>query len=794
MGTQPASLVEYAQCRACAVTSGSDQQGEDDMSQESGGPPIWDAPVVPDITLDLPPSRQPWQGRNLTRWLAVGLVLLSLAIAIPGILLTRGGQGRTTTGTPPPPGCEVQGSPCQVAQAYLAAYTAGKYEDTYHYVAQAAITRFSAPAILRTTYKDAHAYIVDRTQALLAEAEVYAITAKVGGQTVTGKNTATVSAHVVMETIRVGELTQDLKLPFVKEKGTWRLNWSPGLVFQPLDDVADPQYQRLLHLFLYDAPRGKILDRDGHALAEDEAVKVIGIVPGEIKNEAELLQTLGTDLDYTSDQLKAVYQGRPATQFVQIRTMTLATWQHVAGDVSPLVGAGVAVHDDTARVYPYGADTAAITGYVAPVSDQDLINDTAHYYEPTDLVGRDGIEGWADARLRPIKGGELDIVPLNVDGSYGDPAYTLGRRVPAAGADIHTAINLALQQKAMADLRALPYSSGTVALDPTTGEVLVLASYPMYDPNDFSLGFTPNEAARLNALDHPYLNRAVAGTYPIGSVGKVTMLAAAMESGIPDAQIFNCPGFYLVPGSTTPRIDHLPTGHGNITDITALAVSCDVVFWQLGVNLFGKDPHLWYNMAHSLGYGARTQVTGLPDGVEATGTVTLPDSPGAAANVAIGQGDFTATPIQIASVAQAIANNGVRLQPRLVTSVVGTDGQTQVSFALHKLNDLAITPAHLAALQAAMLGPTTAPDGTAYPTFGTFSVRVAGKTGTAEAEPSGSAPHALFIAYAPASPVGGPAVTPRIAIGVVVAHSGTGEQFASPICKDLIKVIMGVNG
>jgi penicillin-binding protein 2 len=760
----------------------------------AGAPPIWGVPVDSDITLDLPARTRPWQSRNITRWLAVGLVLVSLAIAIPGVLLTRGGRGSSSSTVSVPPGCEVQGSPCQVAQAYLTAYTTSKYEALYPFVSQAAITRFSAPAILRANYKDAHAYIVNRTQALLGEAEVYSVTAKIGGQTVTGKSTATVSVHVVMETIRVGEIAQDLRLPFVNEKGNWLLDWSPGLVFKSLDDPADPQYQRLLHLFFYDAPRGKILDRDGHALAEDESVKVIGIVPAQIKNESAMLQTLGNDLDYAPDQLKAIYQNRNASEFVQIRTVTLATWQRVANDVTPLVGAGVQVRDATARVYPYGTDTAAVTGYVGPVSDQDLINDSAHYYEPTDTVGRDGIESWADARLRPIKGGELDIVPLNADGSYGDPAYTLGRRVPAAGAEVHTAINLALQQKAMADMRAQNKSSGTVALDPTNGEVLVLASNPIYDPNDFSLGFTPNAATRLNALDHPYLNRAVAGTYPIGSVGKVTVLAAAMESGIPDTQIWNCPGTYTIPGTTTPVVEGVPNGHGNITDIRALAVSCDVIFWQISVNLFGKDPHIWYNMARSLGYGTRTQVTGLPDGVEAPGNVTLPDSPGAAANAAVGQGDFTATPIQLASVAQAIADNGQRLQPRLVTSVVGTDGQAQVTFAVHKLGDLAISPAHLTALQAAMLGPTSEPGGTAYQDFATFSVRVAGKTGTAEAQPPGSLPNSLFMCFAPASPVGGPAVTPRIAVGSIVAHSGYGEEFAVPISKDLIKLIMGVNG
>jgi cell division protein FtsI/penicillin-binding protein 2 len=113
---------------------------------------------------------------------------------------------------------------------------------------------------------------------------------------------------------------------------------------------------------------------------------------------------------------------------------------------------------------------------------------------------------------------------------------------------------------------------------------------------------------------------------------------------------------------------------------------------------------------------------------------------------------------------------------------------------VHKLYDLAISPAHLTALQAAMLGPTTEPGGTAYQDFATFSVRVAGKTGTAEAEPPGSLPHSLFTCYAPASPVGGPPVTPRIAVGAIVAYSGLGEQFAVPISKDLIKLIMGVNG
>jgi penicillin-binding protein 2 len=770
-------------------------EGAPSVNAGSGGyppEPVWAPTADPDITLDLPPRLRlrPLGGRSLSRWLAAALVVLALAIVIPTVLLARSGGGSTST-VVVPSGCDVQGSPCQVTQTFMGDYTAGKYEAMYQLVSQASIARFGTAAILHNAYKDAHDYIVNRTQALLQAAQVYSVTASIAGQHVTGANSATVAVHVVMQTIRVGTITQDVVVPLAREHGHWLVNWSPGLVFAHLDDPADPQYQRLLHLFVFNGHRGSILDGAGNVLAQDDTIKVIGIVPGQIKDAAVLLKTLATDLDYTADQLTALYAGHGASEFVQVRSVTQQTYAGIAADLAPLVGAGVQVNDGVGRVYPYGADTAAVTGYVAPVSDQDLINDSAHYYEPNDVVGRDGVEAWADLQLRPLKGGELDIVPVNADGTLGQAAYTTARRAPADGADVHTTINLKLQQKAIADMRATQKASGSVVLDPTTGEVLVLASTPIYDPNDFSLGFTPNQAARFNALDHPYLNRAVAGAYPTGSVMKVTTLAAALEAGIPSDRIFNCPGSWQVPGSTDVRIDDAPTGHGMITDLKALAASCDVVFWQISAELFAKDRNLLPNMAKAMGYGATTGIVGLPSGVESAGNVSVPDSPGTAANLGIGQGDFKATPLQLAMVAQAIANNGQRMQPRLVTSVVSTTSQALASYPAKPLNKLPLTADHLAILQAAMLGPTTDPTGTAYFDFGHFSVRVAGKTGTSES--GQSLAHALFICYAPASPVGGPAVTPVIAVGVVVELAGgTGEQFAVPIAKDLVETALGV--
>jgi penicillin-binding protein 2 len=669
----------------------------------------------------------------------------------------------------------------------------------YQLVSTASRTRFGDPAILGGNYGNAHEYVVSRTSSLLLQAEVYALQATPGRQRIVTPTTATVPVHVVMQTIRVGPIAQDLTLPLVREGSHWRVNWSPGLVFAQLDDPSDPQYQRRLHLFAADAHRGKILDRDGNALATDDTVYQVGVVPGQIANESKLLQTLASDLDFTPDEVKQKYQGADPANFILIRTINQQLYAHLSADLAALQG--VVVRTTVGRVYPYGADAAAVTGYVKPVSDQDLLDDADHYYEATDTIGGAGIEQWAEKQLRPTKGGELDIVRLNADGTYGTPFYTLARRSAVNGDDVQTTISLALQQRAMADARAAGHPSGVVALDPPTGQVLELASTPIYDPNDFSLGFTPNEEARFNALDHPYVNRAVAASYPVGSVFKITTLSAALENGYAPTQQVNCSATYQVPGEAAARHDdHYPTSLGPMSLHTALAVSCDTVFWQISVALNAKDPNLLPTMARGFGYGALTGIVGLPDGVEDPGVVPDPTwfqqhghggwSPTDAANLAIGQGFFQATPLQIAAVAAAVANNGQRLQPRLVSAVVGTDGQVVASFPVKVVGTVPLSADQLAYLQSAMLGPTLDPDGTAYPEMGQFPVPVAGKTGTAES--GGPNPHSLFICYAPAAPASGSAVTPRIALGIVVERSSYGETFAVPIAKDLLKLYLNV--
>lgn len=762
--------------------------------------------VPPDqwITQDLPPSYQARPlpayaevvdagGRRGPRPWVIGLsILLAVSIVGAGLFsVLHMSLGNSTSGKP---ACAT-GTPCQVANAYLTAYSAGNYEGMYALTSAASRKRFSDSAILRNNYKDAHDYIVNRTQAIVDQADIVTI-AVTPGNVIQGSTptTASLSARIVMTSTRVGDITQEMTIPLVNENNLWRVDWSPGLLFSKLDDPADPQYRRVVRLYTQDAARGTIFDRDGNALAKDDGVFIIGVIPGQIANESAVLSTLSAKLDLTPDQIKAKYQGAPANSFVALRTITLQLYTQISGAINGL--GGVRVKQRTARVYPYGTDTAAVTGYVQQVSADDLKNDVTHYYQQGDLIGVAGVEAWGEQYLRPIKGGTLTIVDLNADGTDGQPVYSLGERTAVPGDDVHTTISLADQRAAMSQMRQFPtHGSGSMAVAPSTGEVLEMASFPIYDPNDFSLGFTPNGMNRFNSLDHPYLNRAVSGAYPVGSVFKVITLSAALENGVNPTDVFTCSGKYQVPGEATPRNDDKADGHGTITAPQALPPSCDVVFWRVAVQLNSKDPNILPNVAKAFGFGVPTGIVGVPDGVETPGLVPDPQylqqhenaqwSPTDAANLATGQGFFKASPAQVAMLGAEVGNGGQRVQPRLINTVVGPDGKIVKEFTAPSPVAIPLSSDHLSIVQMAMNEATSQPNGTAYNRFKDFPIHVAGKTGTAESG-NGQAPHSWFTCYAPFAPLSGPPTPPTIAIGAAVEYAGFGEAFAVPIARAVL--------
>ncbi len=710
-----------------------------------------------------------------------------------------------------PSGCG-NGTPCQVANAYVAAFTGEKYQALYALTSQASRTRFSDPAILHAAakyqinavdYASAQDYITHRTQYIVEAADIYSMSATPGAVHTVSATQATVPVRLIMSSSRVGDIAEDITIPLRLENNAWRVDWSPGLIFPQLDSAADPNYTSVVRLITagYDGERGTIYDSAGHALALDGPVYQIQVCPSQIKNQNAVISALTGNIDLTQAEISGAYQGQDPNQCYPVRTITQALYTKVSAALNV---AGIQARQTTGRVYPYGEDTAAVTGYVGQVSAQDLSGDTSHYYEPGDMIGRAGVELWGETYLRPLKGGKLVIRSRNADGSDGPIQATIAERQPVNGDDIHTTINIAAQQAAMAKLRAeAPYSGGAMAVNPVTGDVLVLASNPMYDPNDLSLGLTANAQTRLNAMDHPYLDRAVQTADPVGSAFKPITLSAGLENGVSPTQIFTCPGFFTLPGVTHVFIDDNPHGHGSLTAPRALAPSCDVVFWKIGAMLNDKDPNLLPDMAKAFGYGAPTGMVGLPAGVENPGIVPDPSwlkqnenatwTAVDAVNLAIGQGYFQATPAQMAMATAAIANGGKRLRPLLVSTVTDTTGVTVFASGASGQNQVGTLPlsaTNLQVLQVALLGPIHDSDGTTTSDFVKYPINVAGKTGTAESgQPK---PHAWFTCYAPASPITGAPVTPTVAISALVEYSSYGERYAVPISKAIMDSLFGL--
>lgn len=743
--------------------------------------------------------------RTIPWWAYVLTTALVVAIVAGATYAIIGPAARQNAGVNDINGCD-SGSPCQVANAYLAAYTGGKYGTMYGLTSANSRKRFSDPAILRAaanfqvnsvSYANAQDYILRRARGIVGQAQVFGMSATLGKVKKVSATHVTFPARVIMHSASLGDVTVDITVPLTLEHNAWHVDWSPGLIFPQLDDAADPHYTRLVRFISLSANRGTIYSGDGQALAVDENVVVVGVMPAKIADQNAVTQALVKNLDLTPAEVSAAYQGKDANTFWPVRTITPMLYAQVSGAL--LSVAGIQAQQEIGRVYPFGAATAPVTGYIGQVGPTEIANDTSHYYQSGDIIGRAGVEQWGEPYLRPIKGGELDIRSRNADGSDGPALAIIAQRAAQNGENIYTTINLAAQQAAMASLaQQQNHNGGAVALAPATGDVLAMGSYPTYDPNDFSLGFTANEQARFNGLASPYLNRATMAADPVGSVFKLITLSAGLEHGVSSSQIFSCQGSFQVPGENHLRLDDSPAGHGNLTAPQAIGPSCDVIFWSIAVTLNQTDPNILPGVAKQFGFGTPTGMLGLPGSEDNPGIVPDPAwlqknknanwSPTDAANLGIGQGFFEATPAQVAQLSAAIANNGVRMRPRLVTKVVSESGLTTKTIATEQESPAPLSPTNLQIVQASMLGPIYGTNGTTVQDFTTYPVTVAGKTGTAESGQQN--PHSWFTCYAPASKLSGPPVTPQIAVGALVEYSGFGEKFAVPVSKAIMSAYL----
>ena len=668
------------------------------------------------------------------------------------------------TSTPGPTATPDTGPPEDAAQAFLDAWNEGDYEALY------------ALASTETQSRIDRATFVERYEAITAEAGVTKVEARLDG----GSNLdLTVPYRVTVTMTTVGEIEEENTLRLVREETGWRVAWTPSLIFSELGDGC-------IDFTLETTRRGSILDRNGEPLAVDGEAGVIGVVPGELGDEATTVAQLSELIDVSVSDIQEAYADADPAWFVPIKQYPSEVDPRIMSAIAEMPG--IQVRSQTARIYPLAERAAHLTGYVTRVTQEDLDADADGALVGQEWVGRAGIEAGANELLSGVPGGRLAIVDCDTRAER----TVLGERRAVEPKDVVLTINKDFQTKAYNAVGDVKGSA--VVLDPRTGAVLALVSRPSFDPNWFVSGFGARDLDYINDNDkRPLLNRATDAGYPTGSIFKVITMAAGMEVlDLKGDSMVDCPQEFSLPGTDQVWRDWTyETGspaQGQMTLHNALVNSCNTVFYQIGADIDKKDESALADMTRGFGLGAST---GMPYLSDISGIVPDPAwkqenrgdfwARGDAVNMAIGQGYLEATPLQMAVAYAAIANGGNVLTPFVVEYTREGDGSLTRIGKKDVRDKLPVSKANIKELQSALRDQTSNSWGAGSVTvFGDFGWPIAGKTGTAQNQMTASQnPHSWFAAFGPYGE------TATIASVVMVESVGEGVSFAAPATKKI---------
>jgi penicillin-binding protein 2 len=548
--------------------------------------------------------------------------------------------------------------------------------------------------------------------------------------------------------------------------------------------------------------RGIIYDREGRVLAENTPAHQLTITREQVPDLDATLARLASIGLLEADDLPRVRQLLASRRLFEAVPVRLRLTDEEIGRFAVHRHAlpGVDLATRMARYYPYGPVGVHALGYVGAISEDDLRRVDPQAYFGTAAIGKTGLERSYEPLLHGT-GGFREVL-VNAEGrsveslSGGDPGLRVER--PVAGQDLELALDIELQrvaEEAMGERRG-----AVIALDPWTGDVLVLASLPTFDPNKFARGIS---AADYQALtgdpDEPLFNRALRGTYPPGSTIKPLMALAGLEAGVIDpADTRFCRGFFTLPNSSHRYRDWKKEGHGRVDMKEAIMTSCDVYFYTLAATLGIDRIH---DSMSRLGFG---QPTGID--IEGERSGIMPSTawkktafktremqvwfPGETVIVGIGQGYWTATPMQLAHATAVLATRGPHFRPRLVRAVRDPATRQATPKPPEPLPKVELRdPGSWQVIVDAMVAVTTGPRGTAVRAARGATYSIAGKTGTAQVYTVGQQEkydeatvderlrdHALFVAFAPAE-------DPRLVVAVLVENGGHGSSAAAPVAR-----------
>lgn len=513
--------------------------------------------------------------------------------------------------------------------------------------------------------------------------------------------------------------------------------------------------------------RGSILDRKGRILANNRLSYSAYLWPKAQKQEnwSEIRHILATILEIPPEKIQERVEqaGYGYSTLIPIAS-NLTTAQITAIEEYRHELKWVEVDIGNVRSYPFKQVAAHILGYTREINQTELSQRKQDGYRLGDVIGKMGVEATLEQKLRGQWGG----LKLEVDGS-GRIRRFLGENPAKTGDNLTLTIDIEVQKVAE---QALGKRRGAiVALNPNNGAVLALASYPSFDPNIFSDRITPETWKQLQAKGNPFLNMALRG-FPPASTFKVVTATAGLESGkYPPNTILGTYPALNVNGTLFREWNK--KGFGPMGYVGSLAWSSNTFYGQIGRGIGGKALIKW---ARNYGFGKKTgiELTGETAGLIADDAWKRERfnnwgwTTGDTVNMSIGQGFTTATPLQVAVMFAAVANNGYIVKPHLVSADSDRKQQERVKIDL-KPHTIKTLKKGLRAVVAGGTGgrlniPELPPS--------------AGKSGTAEAPPG--EPHTWFGAFAPYQ-------NPQIVVVAFVEHSGGGgSSVAAPLVRDVM--------
>jgi penicillin-binding protein 2 len=545
--------------------------------------------------------------------------------------------------------------------------------------------------------------------------------------------------------------------------------------------IHGPDYRELadnnrLRRFPVRAPRGVVFDRDGRPLAENVPSYNLLLAPESARDIAQSLAfaaaILGTDPAQLQRLLVEHRRERPVDPALIAENLTLA--QVARFEAAGLEHPEFEIDVEQLRLYRHREQTAHVLGYLAEAGPTEL---ESGEYRRGDLIGRRGVESEFEKSLRGDDGERVVVVD-----SRGRAVDEFRQADAKPGAALHLEIDLDLQQTAQ---RLLEGQVGAVvALDPKTGAVLALASAPSYDPNLFARRLRPDDWMRLiTDSNHPLQNRALQNTMSPGSTFKPLMGLAGLAEGVitPDTRFF-CPGFGVFYGHV--HRCWRPEGHGSVDLRAAIKNSCDVYFYNVGQRL-GIDRIAKYARLFGLGSLTGIDVPGekaglVPDSAWSRAVRKQPWYPGETISVSIGQGPLLVSPLQMAVMMAAIANNGQRPTPHLAAgpaeSKPAVTGIPASAWAIVRDGLQAVVDSgtgHAAYVQGFPIGGKT----------GTVQVIAQRTRIKAEQLSFEQRDHAWFVSFAPVD-------NPQLVVVVFIEHGGHGASAAAPLAKGMYEELL----